>query len=477
MRDTVFWNIAGASARSGYLFRTWAVARCTALAILLVLGACGGGGSSSSSQTPTARGPAPSSSPPVSNAPFAFDSLGGMRESARAAIPGNSLETTLINCTVIVQNGNECTFNVLPLLGMETAAPTVTDVMNRVVVSHPWMANRFRQVLAVMPVEMLLLMRGLTAVVISHDIRPSFYTGQTGAIYLDPAGLWLTPEEQATVDTAPDFRAGFGSELQFTMLWRYVRNNEYATRTPSTGTRTVEDIRYRMAALLLHELGHANDFFSPARRAAFDRNLTVLSAALTGTIASSTLANTLPLQSSLMSSLARVSFRGASATAAQQTLTPGEIAGEFPFDAASDYYNYSTTREDYAMLFEEAMMLYLFGIDRDVGVTNRPPSGAPCGDYVVEWGVRNRVTNAEVRRRAVHVVEAVLPEAAVAVEQHLLGEMAPTPMIVGDDWCTNRLLDPPADLQPPGTAIAGQGAARRARAAGDPVPDSLIPYL
>lgn len=83
------------------------------------------------------------------------------------------------------------------------------------------------------------------------------------------------------------------------------------------------------------------------------------------------------------------------------------------------------------MLFEEAMMLYLFDVDRDVGITNNPESGVPCADYIVEWGVRNRVTDPLVRARAVRVIGDALPEAQLAVEQHLMGEDPPTPMVAG----------------------------------------------
>tara|TARA_B100000676_G_scaffold48534_1_gene47483 strand:+ start:5799 stop:6200 length:402 start_codon:yes stop_codon:yes gene_type:complete len=133
----------------------------------------------------------------------------------------------------------------------------------------------------------------------------------------------------------------------------------------------------------------------------------------------------------MMLNLARVSFHGVTASPTQQGLTPGDIAGEFPVDRASDYYGYSTTREDFAMLFEEAMMLYLFDVDRDVGITNNPESGVPCADYIVEWGVRNRVTDPLVRARAVRVIGDALPEAQLAVEQHLMGEDPPTPMVAG----------------------------------------------
>ena len=416
--------------------------------------------------------PPPPPPPTSSNRELAFLSLVGMRTSTRAAVAGNPREGNMLACTVQLRYGNECSLLTLPLIGMEFTEPSVDDIMTRVLVSHDWMAKNFRLVLETMPREIRLMTRALSAIVISYDIRPSFYWGLTGAIYLDPDGLWLAQEEQATVDTAPDFRADFGAELSFVMPWRYVRNNEYVTLTPTSGIRTVEDIRYRMAALLLHELAHANDFLSPARVVAADPSRTVLDIAIGGVIPSSQLSNVSPLRSQMMLGLGQVSFQGETASELQKSLVPQDIASEFSTDAASDYYNYSTTREDFAMLFEEAMMLYLFGIDRDVGVTNKPESGAPCADYIVEWGVRNRVLDQQVRDRAVRAIGDALPEAQAAVEQHLMGEDPPTSMVAGQDWCSNRYLDPVEASTP----RRGNPAGDERRALGDTV-ETISPWL
>ena len=92
--------------------------------------------------------------------------------------------------------------------------PDIEDILNRTLVSHQWM-KRFEQYLrdSVVGQDMLNLLRGVTAVVISAEVRPSFYWAVTGAIYLD-ADNWLTPVERDTLNEAPDYRAGFGAELQ-----------------------------------------------------------------------------------------------------------------------------------------------------------------------------------------------------------------------------------------------------------------------
>ena len=452
------------------------------LTFVFLASSCGGGGGggaapqSFNAGTPTGAtgGNAPVADPvdddvvnrdtPDNGRPFAFDAS-GMRAQAVAAVNGNPLEETLIQCTVTLRDGQECSLSELPLIGMQTASPSIDDVMNRVLVSHPWMGDRFREVLADMPADMLLMMRSVTAVVMSFDVRPSFYTTQTGAIYLDPATFWLTPEEQEVIDTAPDFRSEFGSDLQFTMLWRYVKDNERANRPPTTGTRTLADIRYRVASLLYHELAHAGDYFRPSRFSALDPSVPIY-LAVQPPISSTSLTGTFPLTSSTMHDLAQVSFRGQTATAAQREMSPADVAFAFTGDFANDYYNYSTEREDFAMLFEEAMMYYSFDVDRDVGVTNLPEDGV-CADYIVEFGQRNRILDASVAARAVFTVETILPDLAGEVELLLESAVGPIPMTPGLDWCSNQTLE-----------AEGASSSRSSRAVEEPLPpERLVPYL
>ena len=147
------------------------------------------------------------------------------------------------------------------------------------------------------------------------------------------------------------------------MPYRYLRDNEYVTRATALGARTVEGIRCRMSAMLLHDLAHANDFFSASRVAAMNPALSVLHVVVSGTIHSRLLANESRLQPQMMLGLVRVSFYGATATSVQEAHAPENVVGEFPLDQASDYYGHATTCEDYAMLFEETLMLDRFDID------------------------------------------------------------------------------------------------------------------
>ena len=165
-----------------------------------------------------------------------------------------------------------------------------------------------------------------------------------------------------------------------------------------------------------------------------------------------------------MFALARVSFLGRTANESQKALRPEDVEAEFSTDYANDYYNYSNEREDLAMAFEEAMMLYSFGIDRDVAITNRPGTNE-CSDFLVTWGQRNRIADPAVAVRAIYAVGELLPEVADQVALVVNAMDPPTQMIVGDDWCQNRFLD----------AVSSARALRQTSA--EPPVEWLVPYL
>lgn len=408
--------------------------------LLVLLVACSGGGGSNSApaqNTAVSASPVTSGNPVGIGVNFWLDELfptknfSGMRSLIHPATPVTSRTTSLINCAVRVQTNASCNFNAIPLIGMEHSAPTVDQIMERVLVSHDWMATRMRQILEAMPAETLLMTRGISAIVISFDIRPSFYFPITSAIYIDPNTLWLTDTEFATIDPTPDFRSGFGGELQFTIPWRYVAAGDEDIRSLD---RDLYSVTLRTTSLFYHELAHANDYFYPASLATINRSTPIQN--LSVSPRSSQLSGTFPLQSQLMLSLADISFGGSSASAAQASLTAGDVAFEFPADAANDYYNFYTQREDFAMVFEEAMMLYSYGIDRDVAVTNLPQTSNACADYIVAWGQRNRVSDSAIKPRALFAVDALLPE-VVSNVAGVLDSYSPSQMRVGEDYCSN----------------------------------------
>jgi len=353
----------------------------------------------------------------------------------------------LVGCVNIEFADESCPFGELPLLGMEAPAPDVDDVMDRVVVSDGWMGVRFQQALQTLEPDILLLLRSVTAIVIDDDINPSFYWRATGAIYLDPYYLWTTNAEKATVSKEEDYRASFGDDLNFEVFARYVKDDDWAWEDYSlygTEVRTIQELRYGLAALLYHELAHASDFFPPGEIAGLGRSLTVREAAVSPayTNPSAQLEIIEPLTAETLRGIADVRFNGETATPAQIALSASQAAMLFESDGANDDYSYRNYREDLAMLFEETMMRHHYDIERDVGFIPTPARPTGCESFIVAWGARNRIGRTNVKSRASLVSGLLVPE--LDLDDFYNDLPAPDALRTGVDWCASVVLGAPS---------------------------------
>ncbi|TWX72522.1 hypothetical protein [Colwellia sp. C1TZA3] len=341
-----------------------------------------------------------------------------------------------------------CRLNELPLIAQDTTTPTIDDIMDRVVVSHQWMGQRFKEFLqnSDQQGDFKNLLRATTAIVISYDIRPSYYWVVTGAIHLDPENIWLTPDERDTINQAPDFRASFGDELNFVMPWRYVKNNNYASFYYPINLRLTRDASegvFDLASLMYHELAHANDFFAKSTWASLDRNDRILDAAdkilkSTG-IQSDLLSTSLPLNGTQMYRLAQVRYQGETATSSEKNYNPSDVTGFFSPEHAPQFYNYTSKREDYAMLFDGFMMKARYDIDRDVAITSQPQNAGE--QYIVTWGQRGRIGDTNIKARVDYVTRRILPEFTSA--SSIINDLAiPIAMDSGKTWAENLAISP-----------------------------------
>lgn len=313
-----------------------------------------------------------------------------------------------------ISNPPDCRFSELPLIGSTTngQTPSVEQILDRTLVSHQWMGQRFEQYLrqSAAGQDMRNLLRSVTAIVISYEVRPSFYWVATGAIYLDANNFWQTPAQRDTLNDAPDFRSDFGSDLQFSVFWRYTKNNEYYPSgryaKQDRSNRSFSDLEASISWLMYHELAHANDFFPSSSWANLDANDTPLSYFNNNATNSELLDTRFPLRSDEMHALAQVRFRNTEATQTQKAYRGDDIASFFEPDIAPSFYAYLTTREDYATLFERYMMLYRLGSEADVAIID----GETENDYRLAWGQRNRITDPALADRTAFVVERVYPE-------------------------------------------------------------------
>ena len=343
--------------------------------------------------------------------------------------------SALVDCVYNNQVSNSCTFSQLPLIGQVTESPTIDDILDRTYVSHPWMGDAFRTYLETSATrdDMLKLLRATNAIVISYDIRPSFYWVATGAIYLDANNFWRTPQERDTLNTRPDYRSGFGSELDFTTSWRYVKNGAYYFPNISTANvadrlpRDVSDVEAALSYLLYHELAHANDFFDYTEWQQLSNSASPLSSYDDSSPISTGLTTSLPLTSSQLHALAEIRYGGATASSAQRNYTALQVANWFEDDGAVAFYSYFTEREDLAMLFERFMMLYRLEAEADVGVFTRETM--EDGSFIPTWAQRNRVNDDNVTMRVDYVLSRILPELDVPAIQASL----PSPYLLPND--------------------------------------------
>ncbi|MFT4652509.1 MAG: hypothetical protein ACJA0G_001877 [Kangiellaceae bacterium] len=343
-----------------------------------------------------------------------------------------------------IPNPPVCTFQDLPLIGMQTTNPSVEDVLNRTLVSHAWMGDRFADYLqnSAAGLDMLNMLRGVTAVIISYDVRPSFYWSATGAIYLDANNFWQSPAERDTLNDQPDFRSDFGGDLQFEVFWRYTKNNEYYPKARISKQNRIEkdfsDVEASISWLMYHELAHANDFFPPQSWSTISTSTTPLSSFRNNGTSSDILSATLPLRSSEMHALAQVKFKNTTPTSTQRNYTGTDVEGFFTPDIAASFYSYFTEREDFATLVERYMMLYRLDAEADVAIIDgRTSSDEP----LVVWGQRNRISESSLQDRTVFAVNKVYPELG-NIRDVLQTLPAPVLMIPNQGWFENLQISP-----------------------------------
>ncbi len=406
---------------------------------------------------------------PNNTLPFVFSDLHVSRSYPYRA--NGPFAAALVRCTYeanLQYTGgatNLCPLSTLPFLHQTTAGaiPTVDQIMDRVVVSHDWMGDAFEQLLRTQAsTDLLRLFNGVTAVVIGAQVRPSFYYALTGAIYLDADNFWLTAAQRDVINEAPDFRSDFDRDLMYSGVWRYTANNQNIFLPFPATSRISRDVPYLLQEagwLMYHELGHASDFTPTSARGSLNSALSawgnISPRYQAGQLPSDAMATSFPLQSSQMAGLAQVKFFGATADATQRAYTPNDVGSFFAPDRATDEYNYSNSREDIAMTFEEFMMVRNHGWRRDVAITDKINASTTSNNLIVRYGQRGRVGSANIKPRAQIAVQELAPWVLQADPNAVNNLPAPIPMRAGDTWASNLFVPaPPGGMAGPLTLRA-----------------------
>ena len=425
----------------------------------VALSACsGGGGSSGNVNDP----PADPSVPPQEDDPVASDLVRDIVSVSDAfAYRRNSpYSAVLRDCVVLESVEDSCALTVLPLIGMELenpaiGQPTIDQIMDRVLVTHDWMGERFETLLADYPNDLIGMFSSATAIVIGSEVRPSNYRTSNGAIHIDPIYLWLTVPEKLTISIAADFRSEFGAALSFWHRGRWQKGDQRAFpfyRLDDNSERTVDDISESLARLLFHELAHAGDFAPRSLIAGLDPSLSVFNAIRS--VSDQWLSNRLtietPLNSALLKDLAGVRFFDDEASAFEASLDAQSVGALFASDGARDFYGYSTIREDFATLVTGVLMSFHYGIQRNVGFVSKPAdtNNFTCDELVVAWGERNRAADELTKERARRATELLFGSVSEAGEEYLRnGIGSAVQMRVGESWCDNYVANPEESVQ------------------------------
>lgn len=348
------------------------------------------------------------------------------------------------DCAVIYKQRQSCQMQDIAPLGYDIQGDlTPEDIAERLLVSHHWMGDSFMDVVRDLPQDVLNLFRPLNVIVLSLDIRPSFYHTDTASIYIDPRYLWRNQAEWNDIYQQQDYRAGFTESLPFLAMQRYVHSNgEYVTYSNSYDAkvnywRSKSEIAPGLFNLLVHELAHANDFLPPDQLSVLDvttsigRNIQLMK----GNWIQTALQQTHGLSADSLQLMAERYFGGASAST---TMSPEQAGAAFEPDGAADFYGYYTGAEDVAMLFEAYMMWREYGAFSDVAFTSSPTfANYSCDDLNIGWGQRNRLAQKEVVPRARLVSESILQQ-DLSAEFASIESVTPVDLPYGYGWCQAR---------------------------------------
>lgn len=325
-----------------------------------------------------------------------------------------------------------CTVGSLPFIGMSKDKITVQDILDRTMISHEFLGERFKQVLLRLNPEILQMFGAVASVVISDAINPSFYLYSSGTIYLDGNYFWKTEEEWDLLSQTEDSRDGMGLPLQFKFDSDYIKNGKSIINRAQANSQTYNEIVISISKLLFHELTHANDYFPSVFYKSQDLNLnkTYQKMGHERFLKSKLMSDqqTTFLNSSKLKHISQILYKGVSATPADSLILAEDIIQEFKNDIANDVYAYVNSREDFAMCAEEALMLYYYNIPKYTAIIRLPgPYFVEPKNYIyqIAWGEKSRVLKPHIKNRAIFAIESVLGKIIGKKVSKRFDEMAP----------------------------------------------------
>lgn len=408
--------------------------------------ATGGGSASGSSGSGKTECTDPNSDPDGDG--FGWENNQSCVVTGEATTPSNSpyvyrenspYAEKMMACAMVTDPRYSCALHELPFIALVNANPTVDQIMDRLVVSDDWMGQRFEQILNVLPLDLIRMFSSTTAVVITSKTNRSFVQPASGSMWIDPDFLWITTAEKQTIDNGRQSKADPDTGLQFREANYYSINGTTTYLSPRRGInqRTVANMVYSTARVLYHELAHVVDILPQGTKELVDYSGSFNDARLQFQPELSKRLNQLyPRGGLILSYLPRIVEGTATALDFERAFTAQDVGSYFADGGATTLYSYTNDYEDFANLVSYAMIKFHYNIDTNVSFYNIPESDFPtCQDFIIDWGVINRIANPYVSLRAEVAVKSAVATGSAIDDFFANGIGAESLDRVGQNYC------------------------------------------
>jgi len=314
-------------------------------------------------------------------------------------------------------DGAECTFNELPLIGQSVISPQISDIMDRVVVSHDWMGVRFEQLLSQLSSEALVLFKPVAVIYIGSENDGVGYNAGAAKLEIDPELLWLTADEKTALASSGG-ASGVSSndtrdDLNFRFRYHYIKNGLALNSKESDSERAFSDIFDSFAIDIYSQLAFAADYF-PASvysddqllvtpRMIFDENSNqpIITTPLYDD-------ESLSAPTSHLYPIARIYYDDEPASDLYKTFTAADAGLAYDGDGKPRLSSYLSERGDMRALFSLGMLKYKHDVSLNVLFYNGMKSNS---ETTIGYGLRNRIAS-PVAARVKFVMERIIGSSA-----------------------------------------------------------------
>ena len=319
----------------------------------------------------------------------------------KAYNPQSIFTKKLLECAYPDTEEKSCIVKDLPLLGMSSQKISVSDILNRTLVTHQFLGDSFKQVLQKLPVESLALFGAINGIVLSSEVKTNAYWARSGFIYLNAQLLCRSVKECDFLKSGKENEVNSPfKNLQFSFVNDYVYNHKSIWQNANEE----QFVFYKVAATLFHELSHANDYFEPAyiKSSDFAPEKSYDELTYERITIRQMISQRLPSRpkSIKLEHIANVIYNDEEITADDVAMTPQLAVVEFLSESTNDLYAHVNHEEDLARLTEEALMLTFFNIPRLIVFTDTANE--------IVYAEKMRVAQSGLRPRVLFAIEKSL---------------------------------------------------------------------